>query len=180
MKLDNNNHSVFLMFHHFVLVIKYRRKVIDDTISRRLREIFEYIQSSYNIELQEWNHDQDHARCSCLRARSSTAIQWFVHIRVSVRSSNGFYKWFLYRINFFYATCNRPCKPEKLPSVAVSAAHEFFPLDIILKYLRCNRSCALQAISLFLRTLPPLSTAYVSFNNRFVSITPSSFYAGTT
>ncbi len=39
MELDNNNHSVFLMYYHLVLVIKYRRKVIDDVISNRLKEI---------------------------------------------------------------------------------------------------------------------------------------------
>ncbi|MGM0524363.1 MAG: IS200/IS605 family transposase, partial [Bacillota bacterium] len=33
MKLDSNNHSVFLMHYHLVLVVKDRRKVIDDTIS---------------------------------------------------------------------------------------------------------------------------------------------------
>ena len=60
MKLDSNNHSVFSLNYHLVLVVKYRRKVIDDTVSQRLREIFEYIQPSYNITLQEWNHDQDH------------------------------------------------------------------------------------------------------------------------
>jgi len=43
-----------------ILVIKYRRKVIDDTISNRLKETFEYIQPNYNITLQEWNHDKDH------------------------------------------------------------------------------------------------------------------------
>ncbi|MCR6545233.1 zinc ribbon domain-containing protein [Dehalobacterium formicoaceticum] len=32
MELDNNNHSVFLMNYHLVLVIKYRRKVIDDRV----------------------------------------------------------------------------------------------------------------------------------------------------
>jgi len=60
MELDNNNHSVFLMCYHLVLVIKYRRKVIDDAISNRLKEIFEYISQNYNIILQEWNHDKDH------------------------------------------------------------------------------------------------------------------------
>ena len=29
-ELDNNNHSVFAMYYHLVLVVKYRRKVIDD------------------------------------------------------------------------------------------------------------------------------------------------------
>ncbi|MFC4078257.1 IS200/IS605 family transposase [Salinithrix halophila] len=59
-KLDSNNHSVFLMYYHLVLVIKYRKKVLDDPISRRAKEIFEYIASKYNITLQEWNHEQDH------------------------------------------------------------------------------------------------------------------------
>ena len=60
MILDNNNHSVFLLYYHLVLVTKYRRKVIDDIISNRLKEIFEKIQDNYNITLQEWNHDKDH------------------------------------------------------------------------------------------------------------------------
>lgn len=60
MILDNNNHSVFLLYYHLVLVTKYRRKVIDDNISNRLKDIFEKIQSNYNITLQEWNHDKDH------------------------------------------------------------------------------------------------------------------------
>ncbi len=60
MELQNNNHSVFSLNYHLVLVVKYRRKVIDDDISARLREIFEYIQPTYNITLQEWNHDKDH------------------------------------------------------------------------------------------------------------------------
>ncbi|MEG1639156.1 MAG: IS200/IS605 family transposase [Erysipelotrichaceae bacterium] len=60
MKLDNNNHSVFLMYYHLVLVIKYRKKVIDKDISFRLREIFEYIAPNYNITVVEWNDDIDH------------------------------------------------------------------------------------------------------------------------
>lgn len=60
MKLDNNNHSVFLMYYHLIFIVKYRRKVINDTISNRLKEIFEYISPNYNIALQEWNHDTDH------------------------------------------------------------------------------------------------------------------------
>ena len=60
MKLESNNHSVFSLNYHLVLVVKYRRAVIDDTVSARLREIFEYIQPSYNITLKEWNHDRDH------------------------------------------------------------------------------------------------------------------------
>jgi len=53
MNLDNNAHSVFLLNYHLVLVIKYRRKVFDDNISSRAKEIFEYISPKYNITLQE-------------------------------------------------------------------------------------------------------------------------------
>ncbi|MEA4900909.1 IS200/IS605 family transposase [Desulfitobacterium sp.] len=60
MELDNNNHSVFLMYYHLVLVIKYRREVIDDKVSHRLKGIFEYISPHYNVALQEWNPDKDH------------------------------------------------------------------------------------------------------------------------
>ena len=60
MDLDTNNYSVFKLSYHLVLVIKYCRKVIDDDISNRLKEIFEYISPKYNITLEEWNHDKDH------------------------------------------------------------------------------------------------------------------------
>ncbi len=47
-KLESNHHSVFLMHYHLVLVVKYRRKVFDDEISDRAREIFEYIAPNYD------------------------------------------------------------------------------------------------------------------------------------
>lgn len=55
-----NFHSVFLLQYHMIFVIKYRRKVIDNEISIRLREIFEYIGVNYKIEVIEFNHDGDH------------------------------------------------------------------------------------------------------------------------
>ena len=60
MKLESNSHSVFSLNYHLVLVVKYRCLVIDDKISNRLKEIFEYISPGYNITLTEWNHDKDH------------------------------------------------------------------------------------------------------------------------
>ncbi len=60
MELDNNNHSVFLLYYHLVLVVKYRRKVFSDRMSQYAKDIFVRIGSSYNITLEEWNHDQDH------------------------------------------------------------------------------------------------------------------------
>lgn len=60
MKLDTNQHSVFALNYHLILVIKYRRKVLDDNISLRAKEIFDYISPRYNITSLEWNHDKDH------------------------------------------------------------------------------------------------------------------------
>ncbi len=60
MKFDSNNHSVFSMHYHLIMVVKYRRKVIDDMISARLREMFAYIGTPYKIKIEAWNHDIDH------------------------------------------------------------------------------------------------------------------------
>ena len=49
-----------LFYYHLVLVIKYRKKLIDDKVSDRLKEIFEGVGESYNISIKEWNHDIDH------------------------------------------------------------------------------------------------------------------------
>ena len=59
-KLQHNAHSVFSMYYHLVLVVKYRRKVIDDDVSARLREIFDKIAPNYGLSCEEWNHDADH------------------------------------------------------------------------------------------------------------------------
>ncbi|MFV0362805.1 MAG: transposase, partial [Suipraeoptans sp.] len=47
MKMDKNAHSVFLLHYHLVMVVKYRRKVIDKDISDRAKEIFLYIAPRY-------------------------------------------------------------------------------------------------------------------------------------
>jgi len=60
MKLDNNKHSVFLLNYHLILVIKYRKKIINYDISERAKEIFEYIGEKYKITVDEWNYDLDH------------------------------------------------------------------------------------------------------------------------
>ena len=85
MELESNHHSVFLMYYHLILVIKYRRKVIDDAISDRLREIFEYIQPNYNITLQEWNHDRDHVHV-LFKAHPNSELSTFINAYKSASS----------------------------------------------------------------------------------------------
>ena len=83
--LDNNNHSVFALYYHLVFVIKYRRKVIDGDINNRLKEIFEYLQPTYNITLQEWNHDIDHIHV-LFKAHPNTEISKFINAYKSASS----------------------------------------------------------------------------------------------
>ena len=85
MKLESNNHSVFSLNYHLVLVVKYRRKVINDEISARLREIFEYIQPSYRVTLQEWNHDIDHVHV-LFSAHPKSALSKFLNAYKSASS----------------------------------------------------------------------------------------------
>ena len=85
MKLDSNNHSVFLMYYHLVLVTKYRRKVIDKTISYRLREIFDYIAVNYNISVIEWNDDGDHIHI-LFKAQPNSELSKFINAYKSASS----------------------------------------------------------------------------------------------
>ena len=85
MILENNNHSVFYLRSHLVFTIKKRRNAIDDTISARLREIFERIQPSYNITLLEWNYGQDHVHI-LFSAHPNTELTKFINAYKSASS----------------------------------------------------------------------------------------------
>ena len=51
-QLETNNHSVLSLHYHLVFVVKYRRKVIDNNVSDRLKEIFSYIGANYHVTLE--------------------------------------------------------------------------------------------------------------------------------
>ena len=85
MEFDNNNHSVFLLHYHLVLVVKYRRNVLNDAISQRLREIFEYIAPNYNVSVQQWNHDVDHIHVF-FKAHPNTELSKFINAYKSASS----------------------------------------------------------------------------------------------
>ena len=78
MKLDNNNHSVFKLYYHLILVTKYRRKVINDEILDYLKERFKIIGTSYNLHLEEMNHDEDHVHI-LFRAEPKSEISKFIN-----------------------------------------------------------------------------------------------------
>ncbi|MFA1508030.1 IS200/IS605 family transposase [Priestia aryabhattai] len=85
MNLDSNNHSVFLMYYHLVLVVKYRRNVIDNAISDYAKEKFVSLGSKYNITLVEWNYDIDHIHI-LFKAHPNTELSKFINAYKSASS----------------------------------------------------------------------------------------------
>ncbi|EGO8651866.1 TPA: IS200/IS605 family transposase [Enterococcus faecalis] len=85
MELDTNNHSVFLLYYHLVLVTKYRRQVIDDEISEFAKATFLRIAESYHITLVEWNHDKDHIHIM-FKAQPKTELTKFINAYKSASS----------------------------------------------------------------------------------------------
>ena len=74
-----------MLWYHLVLVVKHRRRVLDERISERLKEIYLYVAPNYNITLQEWNHDTDHIHI-LFRAHPNSEISKFINAYKSASS----------------------------------------------------------------------------------------------
>ncbi|MDA2303252.1 IS200/IS605 family transposase [Bacillus cereus group sp. MYBK95-2] len=85
MKLDSNNHSVFLLYYHLVLVVKYRRNVFDNDMSDYAKDMFVRLSENYNITLVEWNHDVDHVHI-LFKAHPNTEMTKFINAYKSTSS----------------------------------------------------------------------------------------------
>ncbi|MGH0684362.1 IS200/IS605 family transposase [Bacillus mycoides] len=85
MKLDSNNHSVFSLYYHLVLVVKYRRNVFDDDMSDYAKDMFVRLSENYNITLVEWNHDVDHVHIF-FKAHPNTEMTKFINAYKSASS----------------------------------------------------------------------------------------------
>lgn len=85
MQLASNNHSVFSIHFHLILVIKYRCKVIDEAINHRLYEIFLNIAPTYNITVEEWNYEEDHLHI-LFSSHPNTNISKFINAYKSASS----------------------------------------------------------------------------------------------
>jgi len=84
---DTNKHSVYLLQYHLILVVKYRKKVIDDKICNRLKEIFEYIgkKEQYKLEVIEFNSDNDHLHI-LFKAEPKSELKKFINAYKSASS----------------------------------------------------------------------------------------------
>lgn len=78
-------HSVYDLNYHLILVVKSRKKVITDEISKELEQDFTRIGKTYGITPQEWNHDQDHIHV-LFTAQPMTEISKFLNSYKSASS----------------------------------------------------------------------------------------------
>ncbi len=83
--LNRNQHSVYLLSYHLVLVTKYRRKVINQEIFDELIDIFKKISVNYDVELQEANWDQDHIHL-LFESNPTTSLVKFINSYKSASS----------------------------------------------------------------------------------------------
>ena len=83
--IDHNSHSVYLLYYHLILVVKYRREVFTDPVSDRAKDIFLYIAPNYGITLEEWNYDGDHVHIM-FRAQPKTELSRFINAYKSASS----------------------------------------------------------------------------------------------
>ena len=81
----NTQHSVYNITLHLVLVVKYRRDVINDIISNRIRDIFDNIGLAHDVEIIEWNHDKDHIH-TIISISPSTNVTKYVNATKSSSS----------------------------------------------------------------------------------------------
>ena len=78
MLLDSNNHSVFKLYYHLILVVKYRKKVFDNEILDYSKDRFKEISTKYGITLEEMNHDKDHLHI-LFKAKPNSDLSKFIN-----------------------------------------------------------------------------------------------------
>jgi len=85
-ELDSNNHSVFSLNYHLVLVVKYRKKVFSNQkMFSRLLEIAEYIGKNNNIEIKEMNGEPDHVHF-LLKSKPNCDLSKYINAMKSASS----------------------------------------------------------------------------------------------
>lgn len=85
MILDNNNHSVFVLRYDMIMTTHHRKEIINEEISQRLREIFNYISPNYNITLIQWDFESDYLEIQ-FRAHPNTELAKFINAYKSAGS----------------------------------------------------------------------------------------------
>jgi len=84
-ELDTNNHSVFSLNYHLVLVIKYRRRVITRVMSEFLKINFHRLAAPYKVTLTDWGFEADHVHI-VFKAEPDVDLSSFINAYKSASS----------------------------------------------------------------------------------------------
>ena len=83
--IDKGCHSVYCIQFHLVFCVKYRRKVLSEDISDRLKEIVLKTATSFDVKIIEQETDQDHIHI-LFASKPSVTLSRFINSLKSVSS----------------------------------------------------------------------------------------------
>ena len=76
---DSNNHAVFKLVYHLVLIVKYRRKVINEQMQKLLVGTFQEYAERHGVKLEEANGEEDHMHF-LFRAPPNIDLSSFINV----------------------------------------------------------------------------------------------------
>lgn len=83
--IDKGCHSVYCIQFHLVFCVKYRRKVLTSTISKRLKSLILDIASKFDVKIIEQETDMDHIHI-LFASKPSVTLSKFINSLKSVTS----------------------------------------------------------------------------------------------
>lgn len=78
-ELDTGAHSVYSLDYHLILVVKYRRSVLNDERTDLLRHVTEQVSESYDVGIKDMEHDEDHVHI-LFGASPTTEITKYINV----------------------------------------------------------------------------------------------------
>ena len=84
-KIDKGCHSVYCIQFHLVFCVKYRRKVLTETISQRLKSLVNEIALKFEVKIIEQETDMDHIHI-LFASKPSVTLSKFINSLKSVTS----------------------------------------------------------------------------------------------
>lgn len=96
MNLTKSKHSVYSLHYHIVLVVKYRRKVIDEEMMQHLRSYVMKQSNHYQGELLDLNGEPDHIHI-LLKLPPTITLSTFICV-LKTQTSKEMRKYFFERI----------------------------------------------------------------------------------
>jgi len=85
LELDSNNHAVFSLNYHLIIIVKYRKRVLTSKMFIRLKEIADYIGKNHNVSIKEMNGEADHVHF-LLRTKPNCDLSKYINAFKSASS----------------------------------------------------------------------------------------------